>query len=273
MILLLDAGNSRLKWAVLRNGQFEHGGVMALSGDAIKELASAAWGDLDPPDAVMVANVAGEPFRRALNSWVKRHWKLTPDYAIATSEQFGVLNGYAAPERLGIDRWLALLGARELHNGPVCVIDCGTALTIDVLAQDNRHLGGLIVPGIQLMRDALAGRSEAIRSQIEQATPQQVTLLGTDTGSAVSGGTLYAAVALIDRILVDLRTEFGSQLHCILTGGDAPQLQSILSQNTQFEADLVLLGLARVARLKHADKFQPVIAAESDDSETVETQK
>ncbi len=272
MILLLDAGNSRLKWAVLRNGQFEHGGAIAQSGSAIKEFASATWGDLDAPDAVMVANVAGEPLRRALNSWVKRHWKLTPDYLVATAEQFGVLNAYAEPERLGIDRWLALLAARELHDGPLCVIDCGTALTIDVLAQDNRHLGGLIVPGIQLMRDALAGRSEIIRLQIEQATPQQVTLLGTDTGSAVSGGTLYAVVALIDRILADLRSEFGSQLHCILTGGDVPQLQSILSQSTQFEADLVLLGLARIARIKHADKIQPGTVTEAAASKSVEKQ-
>lgn len=255
MILLLDAGNSRLKWAVLRNGQYEPGGVMEQAGNAIKELASATWGDLDPPEAVMVASTAGEPFRRALNSWVKRHWKRAPDYVVASSEHFEVKNAYAEPERLGVDRWLALLAARELHKGALCVIDCGTALTIDVLAQDNRHLGGLIVPGIQLMRDALAGRSVAIRLQIEQATPQQVTLLGTDTGSAVSGGTLYAAVALIDRILADLRSEFGSELHCFLTGGDALQLQPLLSQQTHVETDLVLLGLARIVRVKHADKL------------------
>ncbi|MBU2478627.1 MAG: type III pantothenate kinase [Gammaproteobacteria bacterium] len=273
MILLIDAGNSRLKWAILRNGQFEQGGVMAQSGNAIKEMASAAWGDLGSPDAVMVANVAGEPFRRALNSWVKRHWKLTPDYVVATADQFGVVNAYAEPERLGIDRWLALLAARELQSGALCVIDCGTALTIDVLTQDDKHLGGLIVPGIQLMRDALAGRSEVIRLQIEQATPQQVTLLGTDTGSAVSGGTLYAAVALIDRILADLRSEFGSQLHCILTGGDVPQLQPLLSQTTRFEADLVLLGLARIARLKHTDKLQPDSVSAPDASAAAEAQE
>ncbi len=263
MILLLDAGNSRLKWAILRNGQFEHGGVMAQPGNAIKEFASATWGDFDAPDAVMVANVAGEPFRRALNSWVKRHWKRAPENIVATAEQFGVVNAYAEPAKLGVDRWLALLAARELHEGPLCVIDCGTALTIDVLGQDNRHLGGLIVPGIQLMRDALAGRSETIRLQIEQATPQQVTLLGADTGSAVSGGTLYAAVALIDRILADLRAEFGSQLQCILTGGDAQQLQPILSQKCHLEDDLVLLGLARVARVMHAVKGEPDVVEPS----------
>lgn len=250
MILLLDAGNSRLKWAILRNGHFEHGGVLEQTGDAVKELASAAWGELDAPESVLVANVAGEPLRRALNSWMRRHWKLTPDYVVACAEQFGIRNAYAEPGRLGVDRWLALLAARELFQGPLCVIDCGTALTIDVLAQDDRHLGGLIIPGLQLMRDALVGRAEAIREQMRQASHEQVRLLGADTGSAVVGGTLYAEIAVIDRIFADLRAELGNGLRCILTGGDAPRLQPLLSASTHHEADLVLRGLARVARVE-----------------------
>lgn len=248
MILLLDAGNSRLKWAMLRNGHFEHGGSLEQTAEAIKEFASAAWGHLDAPEAVLVANVAGEPLRRALNSWVKRRWKLNPEYLTASAEQFGIRNAYSEPARLGVDRWLALLAARELFGGALCVLDCGTALTVDVLAQDNRHLGGLIIPGMQLMRDALTGRAEGIRGQIDQATHAQVTLLGTDTGSAVAGGTLYAEVAFIDRVFADLRAELGPQLRCVITGGDAQRLQPLLACRAHFEADLVLLGLARVAR-------------------------
>ena len=112
MILLLDAGNSRLKWAVLRNGHYEYGGVLEHGVVAIKELASAAWSLLDPPEAVLVANVAGEALRRALNSWIKRHWKLTPEYLAAPREEFGIHNAYREAARLGIDRWLALLAAR-----------------------------------------------------------------------------------------------------------------------------------------------------------------
>ncbi|MBI5040313.1 MAG: type III pantothenate kinase [Gammaproteobacteria bacterium] len=256
MILLLDAGNSRLKWAILRNGHFEHGGVLEQTGDAIKELASAAWGELDAPEAVLVANVAGEPLRRALNSWVKRHWKLTPEYVVARAEQFGVRNAYAEPSDLGIDRWLALLAARELFPGPVCVIDCGTALTIDALAHDSRHLGGLIIPGLQLMRDALVGRAEAIREQMKSASHEQVRLLGADTGSAVVGGTLYAEIAVIDRVLEDLRVELGNGLRCVLTGGDAPRLRPLLATSVHYEADLVLQGLARIARARKAEVAQ-----------------
>ncbi|MBI5462582.1 MAG: type III pantothenate kinase [Gammaproteobacteria bacterium] len=256
MILLLDAGNSRLKWAVLRNGHFEHGGVLEQSGDAIKELASAAWGELDAPEAVLVANVAGEPLRRALNSWVKRHWKLAPEYVVACAEQCGIRNAYAEPNRLGVDRWLALLAARELFQGPLCIVDCGTALTIDALAQDNRHLGGLIIPGLQLMREALAGRAEAIREQMQSASHEQVRLLGADTGSAVVGGTLYAEIAVIDRVLDDLRTELGNGLRCVLTGGDAARLQPLLATRVHYEADLVLRGLARVARERSVEATQ-----------------
>lgn len=259
MILLLDAGNSRLKWAILRNGHFEHGGALERTGDAVKELASAAWGELDAPESILVANVAGEPLRRALNSWVKRHWKLTPEYVVASAEQFGIRNAYTEPNRLGIDRWLALLAARELFQGPLCVVDCGTALTIDVLAQDNRHLGGLIIPGLQLMRDALVGRAEAIREQMQRASHEQVRLLGADTGSAVVGGTLYAEIAVIDRIFADLRAELGNELRCILTGGDAPHLQSLLSAQAHYEADLVLRGLARLARARRTEVIQQSI--------------
>jgi type III pantothenate kinase len=247
MILLLDAGNSRLKWAILRNGHFESGGVLDLAGGAIKELASAAWAELDTPESVVVSNVNGEPFRRALNSWVKRHWKLSPDYVVAEAELFGIRNAYAESARLGIDRWLALLAARELFNGPVCIVDCGTALTIDALAQDNRHLGGLIIPGLKLMRDALVGRAETIREQMQSASHEQVRLLGADTGSAVVGGTLYAIVAVIDRVMADLRAELGSGLRCVLTGGDALGVLPLLATRAHLEADLVLLGLARIA--------------------------
>lgn len=268
MILLLDAGNSRLKWAVLRNGHYEYGGVLEHSAGAIKELASAAWSSLDAPEAILIANVAGEALRRALNSWVKRHWRLTPEYLSATRDEFGISNAYGDPGRLGIDRWLALLAARELLKGPLCVVDCGTALTIDVLSQDNRHLGGLIIPGIQLMRDSLTARAPTIREQIDQATSDQVSLLGTDTGSAVAGGTVYAAVAVIDRVLSDLRADVGRHLRCILTGGDAPLLLPLLGSRVQHEADLVLQGLARIARARLAlpSILEPTVAGPSADA-------
>ena len=269
MILLLDAGNSRLKWALLRHGHFERGGVFEHSGEAIKELASAAWAELDIPESVWVANVGGEPLRRALNSWVRRHWKLTPEYVVADAELFGIHNAYAEPARLGVDRWLALLAARELFKGPLCIVDCGTALTIDALGLDNRHLGGLIIPGLQLMRDALVGRAESIREQMQVASHEQVRLLGADTGSAVVGGTLYAQVAVIDRVLADLRAELGASLRCVLTGGDAPGLLPLLATRAHYEADLVLLGLARIARSRTTETVRPVEAEVSTPAEII----
>lgn len=262
MILLLDAGNSRLKWALLRNGQFEHGGALEHTQTPLKELATAAWSELDKPEGIWVANVAGETLRRSLNAWVRRRWKLAPVYVTASAEQCGIRNAYAQPQCLGVDRWLALLAARERYTGPLCIVDCGTALTFDLLAADNRHLGGLIVPGLQLMRDALAERSEAIRTGIEQAKAEQVAFLGSNTGTAVTGGTLYAVVATIDRILGDLKAEVGRNLHCILTGGDATRLLPLLACKAQHEPDLVLYGLARLARLQEPAKGETAPAAE-----------
>ncbi len=250
MILLLDAGNSRCKWAILRNGHFEHGGVFEHRNADIKELASAAWSALDAPAAVLVANVVGDPIRRHLNSWMKRHWKVTPEYLGSTAEQFGIRNAYAEPASLGVDRWLALLAARELYQGPLCIVDCGTALTVDVLSQDDRHLGGVIVPGLQLMRESLLARAKGVREGAESTPQQQISLLGTDTGSAVAGGTLYAIVAVVDRMVSDLKAEMGKNLRCIVTGGDAPALLPLLRDPVQHEPELVLQGIARIARTR-----------------------
>ena len=248
MILLVDIGNASLKWAYLEDGRFETGGALPRKDRETRDLAKQAWGAIDPPERVLVANVAGERVRRSLTAWMSRHWKVSPEFPVSDSAACGVRNGYREPAQLGIDRWAAMLAARSLVKGPVCVVDCGTAITLDVVDTGGMHRGGLIVPGVRLMRTALSQGTAGIPEfPMEDPLKEDASLLATNTANAVFGGTLYAAVALIDRVSADLRAELGASLAVVITGGDAPDLLPLLASKPRHEPDLVLRGLALLA--------------------------
>jgi len=122
------------------------------------------------------------------------------------------------------------------------VIDCGTAITIDAIAADGAHLGGLIAPGMELMTSALTGQTAGI--QIGEAGNQDISLLGRSTEAAVSGGVLYTAIALVERVFMDLQGELGDRTNLLLTGGDATRILPLLGSRPEYVPDLVLKGLA-----------------------------
>lgn len=249
MILLIDAGNTSLKWGELDGATLRAVGRAFHAGQDMREVATQAWGELPAPERVIVGNVAGERFARSLRGWMKRTWRLVPEFLVPGACAAGVTNGYKQPDRLGVDRWAALVAARRHTQGPACVIDCGTAITIDVLAADGVHLGGLIVPGLTLMRRSLTDGASDIVVDGEAALIEegQARLLGNDTATAVAGGGLYAAVALIDRVLVDMRAEAGNDVAALLTGGDAPTVLPLLAGAVCHRPDLVLEGLGILA--------------------------
>jgi type III pantothenate kinase len=242
MNLLVDIGNARIKWAVQESGSWKTGEPLMRQQRAFKDLARPAWKELGTPARVIVSSVAGEDYRKSVHTWVKRRWKVIPEFLHAEAHQCGVSNAYSAPERLGSDRWANLLGVHAHYKGPAVVIDCGTAITIDAIAGDGTHLGGLIVPGMDLMTTALTGGAAGV--QIQEKDRQEVSLLGRSTEAAVSGGVLYAAVSLIDRVSLDLKLELGNAASILLTGGDAIRILPLLSSKPDYDPDLVLKGLA-----------------------------
>jgi type III pantothenate kinase len=247
MILLADAGNSRLKWACLRDRTYEYGGVLP-RGKQVAAMARKAWGDLaSPPDRVIVACVAGGTFRSSLANWFEKQWSVTAEFPVPRAEAFGVRNAYAEPWRLGIDRWAALIAARRQQVSPVCIVDCGTAITIDALSAEGHHLGGLIAPGLNAMRDSLVQRAADIDAEHAVASGDESSLLASDTGNAIVGGSLYAAVSMIDRVVLELGGALGSNLRVVMTGGDAEQIMPLLESRVEFAPDLVLRGLAVMA--------------------------
>jgi type III pantothenate kinase len=243
-ILLIDLGNSSLKWAWLEMdglGVVERAQYAGTDSDL--ELPLSRWQEQPRPGRVLISAVAAPQVVKAVQSWIIEHWDLEPEILKAEASALGVTSGYDNPEQLGVDRWIALIAAHHAVTGPACVVDCGTAVTIDVIAGDGRHLGGLILPGIGLMRETLKSRTAI--PWVEKGDGEE--LLATDTGSAVAAGGLNAVAALVEKILRQSAERLGERPALLLTGGDATKLQSVLGEPARSEPDLVMKGLALIA--------------------------
>src|SRR5699024_7332781 len=171
---------------------------------------------------------------------------------LARGSGYGIRNAYSKPETLGIDRWLALIAVRQRYrnanrDGVICIIDCGTAITVDVLAANGQHLGGLIVPGLAMMPKLLADNTAGI-DKTDNKSQWEHSLLASTTDTAVSAGAFYAAVAFIDRVSGDVAVETNGEVKRIITGGDAPRILPLLKDKYEHLPDLVLWGLAQVAK-------------------------
>jgi len=249
VILLIDIGNSRIKWATLTKGKLHRGEDAARPEDqqAMAACAGELWGRIKKPQAVVVSNVAGTAAAETLAAWSLEQWQAQPHVIVAEQSACGVTNAYTVAERLGPDRWAALIAARRRCDGPACIIDAGTAVTIDVLAADGAHQGGRIIPGLAMMRRALRERTQNIRPATTSPAAGDITLLARDTQDGVAGGTLYTLVAVIDRVVADIGCELGTDPTRIITGGDAAALLPLLSGNYHHYPDLVLEGLAVIA--------------------------
>jgi len=244
MRLLVDVGNSALKWAfakgegIVGGDRFVHRGL-----DTAAQL-SLAWGSLQRPAEICVVNVAGEAMASTLVAWTRQHWSLMPKFFSSGDMACGVTNAYSAPENLGVDRWAALIGAHHQHLGAVCVIDCGTAITLDLLAADGQHRGGLILPGIEMLKQMLLADTAEVKPS---AAPPLATLLASSTGAGVHGGAVYMAVAAIDRLVNDVAARLGQDIKVLITGGDAGTILTLLAHPAHHDPELVLRGLAILA--------------------------
>lgn len=251
MILLIDIGNSRVKWAGLQRGKRATGHSAPRPPENEWEaFAAMAWGTLRAPKKILVCNVAGQNHAEALRAWTLQHWQVEPRFILAQTAAYGVHNAYTVPERLGADRWVALIAARARWKTALCVVDAGTAITLDVIDADGAHLGGLILPGIEMMRRSLLERSEGIRLAADTPAPGDISLLARDTRDGIDGGTLYAAVAAIDRIIADTGAALNLSLTRVITGGDAETILPLLAGPYHHVPELVLDGLAVIAEEK-----------------------
>ena len=242
MILLLDIGNTRIKWARLTHGrlgsQQAHVHVEEDLGPVLERVL-----DGPAPERVFASNVAGPLMAAALREVCEERYGKRPEFLIPGPVTAGVTNGYKDPARLGADRWAAVIGAYRRHGGPACVIDAGTAITVDGVDGKGRHLGGLIAPGPQTMRRALAGSTASLRDDGEG----EFTLLARETRSAIGSGGWHTAAGFLERMHLLVGRELGPKTRFLLTGGDAERLSELVPDRYILAPDLVLQGLAVVA--------------------------
>jgi type III pantothenate kinase len=236
MNLLIDMGNTRLKWAVANNLDVVSG--LPINNTKVnRNTLLQLWQTIDPPDQLAISCVNASRLFELVLSVAGELW---PGIAIipakSGTEAFGICNAYQEPEKLGVDRWLAMVAAYHNYRKALCIVDCGTAITVDVIDTSGKHLGGLISPGLRLMKEALAKGAENLKLN-ETNYPFG---LATNTGAAIHNGTLSAACGLVELVLKDQP----DTLPLLLTGGDAEVIAAHLPTPTIIDPDLVLRGLA-----------------------------
>jgi type III pantothenate kinase len=234
MILAVDCGNSRLKWGLHENGGWRKTGTVPVS-----ELArlEKSWKSLAPADKVVVANVAGRSVRKKLDAIFARR-SMGPAWVKARRRECGVTNGYGQPDRLGADRWAALIGAWSILRGPCLVVTAGTATTADILRGDGRFVGGVILPGLELMKRSLARNTAGLPLARGRFSPEP-----RNTADAIETGCLLAQAGAIERAFATM--ERGAE--CVLAGGAARRIGRHLSIPVRLVDNLVLEGLVRIA--------------------------
>ena len=238
MRLLVDLGNTRLKWALWKNGKRAIGGVFAHRGTSLEAALSNNWSSLPRPRSIHVASVVGDELEHALSAVIETHFSQPPEFVRSPAAALGVRNAYREPQRLGVDRFLAMAALHAATPRSQVLVSCGTALTLDALDREGTHLGGLIAPSPALMRRALAEAT----ARVGDASGQLVEIADNTVDAAWSGPVL-ATVALIERFRAHVSARLGGPVFVTGDGGGIDEWLSLLP-DVERGQDLVLRGLA-----------------------------
>jgi len=236
MMLLIDAGNTRVKWALADAGAAPGAwsGTGAVAHAGLDALASD-WAGVT---RVLVSNVAGPALAARIAALLPAHAQV--EWFASTPQRAGVTNGYCEPARLGCDRFAAAIGARALVPGQnLIVATCGTATTVDAVRADGHFIGGMILPGLALMAASLARNTAQLPQVDAGALPP---LFGDNTHDAILSGLLSAQAGAIERAVAGL----GGAI-CIISGGAAPHIAPALKVGHQVVDNIVLVGLHAAA--------------------------
>jgi type III pantothenate kinase len=231
-MLLLDVGNSRCKWALVENGVWlRQGALDNADWPALRNTLAA----LPAPRLVRISNVAGEAMAQRLRELCVA-WPCTVQFALAQDEQCGVRNLYERPAQLGSDRWLALVAAWQKVGAACLVVNFGTATTVDALSERGEFLGGLILPGLALMRASLA--SNTAQLEISDGKPCEFP---RNTADAIFNGVMHATIGAVRHQFDVLAAR--QKTACIISGGAAAAMQPYLGIPCERVDNLVLHGL------------------------------
>lgn len=247
-LLAIDAGNTRTKWGV-----FDAQGNLLQTGATLNSQLENTH--FPAAKKVIIANVAGEKIAAMLKQQLE---KTEVTFAKSSASACGIKNGYETPEQLGIDRWAALIGAWHLKKTSCVVVNAGTAITIDALITKENHaefIGGMILPGLDLMHKSLHTGTAQLPSDTENAL-NTGNIFGKNTQQAMVNGALAAAIGAINTMRSTIKNTYHQTPQVILSGGNADLIQQNFFKedqpNTVMESieiieNLVLHGLFRLS--------------------------
>lgn len=239
MILALDAGNSRVKWGLWEDrGFIAQGSVAIAEADALFDILHVH----DRPQAVIGSNVAGPAAAQALAAALQA-WQIDVRWIESRPAQCGVTSHYLNPNTLGTDRWAALIGAHRRGLGACIVVDAGTAVTVDALTADGAFLGGLILPGVELMARALADGTAGLPLEAGRFEP-----FPRSTMNAIRSGAMQAITGAIERLAATLQERAQASAQVVVAGGAGPLIVPLLSVPPVQAPALVLEGLVAIAQ-------------------------
>ncbi|MDR1529165.1 MAG: type III pantothenate kinase [Burkholderiales bacterium] len=258
-ILVLDAGNTRLKWGIAeRHGWTSFGSV---SNDRIGALRITQWKKLPRPNRVVGANVSGEAGRSRIETQIA-HWHIKAEWLSVTQEACGVKNNYHVPRALGVDRWAALIAIRQRQLAqtdaplPYLIVTSGTTITVNALTADGVFLGGAILPGVSSMRYVLSTNTSALTLNLPVGSYHEYPL---STEDAIYSGSVDAIVGMIrawrERLAVSHELS-AHEIPVVITGGDSDFLMPYLPEPKQIIAHLVLEGVLKLALPEWANTAQ-----------------
>ena len=243
-MLLVDIGNTRIKSALWRESKLASWPHL----ETHAERPFAGWPqalvETAEPQRVLLSNVAGSELAETFCEFADAEWGVKVEIARPQRHYAGLTTDYDEPARLGVDRWLAALAAWHRSKCAVCVVDMGTALTVDTVTADGHHIGGLIAPGLEMMRASLAHGT----AQLASARIDVIESFATNTADAISLGCTSAVRGLLSDVRTDLAHRLGTDsIDWYITGGGAPALARLMPWPHHPDPELVLRGLLVVA--------------------------
>jgi type III pantothenate kinase len=235
----MDVGNSSAKWRMLQRGEVVARGRFCSADSDSREALLGCARELDQ---IWISSVASPARENELTAVLEAQWAVSPWFA-RTQGTTGLLrNSYAEPSRMGVDRWLAMLGGRQRLAGRFAVIDAGSALTVDLVDESGLHEGGYIVPGVGLMERALLLDTDRVRFAEDVGYTLEP---GRSTAEAVRHGIAAAQAGAVALVLERSGLDPERRLFC---GGGAPALMQLLDIHRGHVPDLVFEGLEVMAR-------------------------
>ena len=251
--LAIDIGNTRLKWAMYERGA--PGAALLAQGveflEHIDRLAESDWSGLPAPERVLGCVVAGAAIKQRVNEQLEI-WDSPVSWVVPSAAEAGLVNGYDYPSRLGADRWVAMIGARQrvqvsTPGKPMVLVMVGTAVTVDAVDAEGKFLGGLILPGHGIMLRALESGTAGLH-----VPTGEVRSFPTNTSDALTSGGTFAIAGACERMISHVRQHCGAEPRCLMTGGAGWKMAPHMSAPFELVDSIIFDGLLTIAEDREA---------------------